>query len=278
MGSVPKQGLLTAYRRLLKPLVRVLVRNGVTYEEFSETAKLAFLDAAKRRASSESDTPLPEQLAAISGISVEEIDQIARKSEASPEELDSKLDQMVRILHGWHTDAEFTGPYGIPLELQFSQSSEKLSFSMLIERYGDGVSAQEALTHLLSVNALKETEPGWFKVLVRSYQSEGDSPENLAAMTDSIQNYVNVLDHNIQEKDARKRFFERHVYTENGIRDADIPRFRAFFEGRAQQLLEEIDNWVANLPGLSESENASAKKTGLCIYHYIEDERTDEKQ
>jgi len=41
-----KQGLLAAYRRLMRPLVRILIRNGVAYGEFAEIAKEVYIDVA----------------------------------------------------------------------------------------------------------------------------------------------------------------------------------------------------------------------------------------
>ena len=46
MESDLKQGLLAAYRRLMKPLVRILIRNGVAYGEFAEVAKEVYIDVA----------------------------------------------------------------------------------------------------------------------------------------------------------------------------------------------------------------------------------------
>ena len=41
-----KQGLITAYRRLMRPLIRILIRNGVAYGEFAEIAKEVYIDVA----------------------------------------------------------------------------------------------------------------------------------------------------------------------------------------------------------------------------------------
>ncbi len=42
-----KSTLLAAFKPLMRPLVRILVRNGVSYGEFGELLKSIFVDAAQ---------------------------------------------------------------------------------------------------------------------------------------------------------------------------------------------------------------------------------------
>jgi hypothetical protein len=41
-------GLLSAYRKLMQPLVRILVRKGVSFAELSEVLKSVFVEVADR--------------------------------------------------------------------------------------------------------------------------------------------------------------------------------------------------------------------------------------
>ena len=46
MSDSVKTGLLAAYSKLLRPLIRILLRHGVTYAEFSEVVKTGFVTIA----------------------------------------------------------------------------------------------------------------------------------------------------------------------------------------------------------------------------------------
>ena len=48
MTDVVRLGLLSAYRKLLQPLVRILIRNGDLVSEFSEILKTVFVEVAER--------------------------------------------------------------------------------------------------------------------------------------------------------------------------------------------------------------------------------------
>ena len=48
MPQAVRSGLLSAYRRLLQPLIRILIRNGVSYYEFNEVVKSGYVEVAER--------------------------------------------------------------------------------------------------------------------------------------------------------------------------------------------------------------------------------------
>lgn len=271
MESDLKQGLLAAYRRLMKPLVRILIRNGVAYGEFAEVAKTVYIDVAS------SDFKVPHRkmsqarIAILTGLTRKEVARLLSGEKEDGEELRSNHNRVTRVLTGWHTDADFTGPYGLPLELQFEDKKGEPSITELVYRYSGDMAARAMLDELLRLEVVVETEPGWYKILRRDYAPSVDNPDILYRLATVVYNFVGTVDFNISQTDENKRNFERYVFADNGIRARDLPRFRAYIKERAQLLLEEIDNWLSQL----EEPNAEKEEvinTGLGIYHYIEDD------
>ena len=121
MVESPKRGLLAAYGRLLGPLVRILIRNGVSYDEFAVAAKEIFVDvAATNFRVSERDSSLA-RIAVLSGLPIAEVESIqALNDRVRTTGLTSDLNDVAVILSAWHTGSDFTGPYGVPLELKIS--------------------------------------------------------------------------------------------------------------------------------------------------------------
>jgi hypothetical protein len=196
-----------------------------------------------------------------------EVKRVFDSLHSSDDDDQNTLDGIVRILTGWHTDSDFTGPYGVPLELKLEESGGP-DFSELCERYFSDIKPKNLQEELLRLGIITETEKGWFRILKRTYAPEGGAPDGLEHLARTFQDIVNTLDHNYLEDEPSKKLFERHVYTEDGIREEDLPRFRAFAYKRAQILLEEIDNWLTQLekPDPATKQNLS---TGLGIFHYI---------
>ena len=270
MESELKHGLLAAYRRLLKPLVRILLRNGVPYGEFAEVAKDVYIDVVA------SDFKVPKRkmsqarIAILTGLTRKEVARSLNDKAEGKQELRSNHNRVTRVLTGWHTDANYTGPYGLPLELRF-EGEDGHFFSDLVQKYSGDMAARAMLDELLRIDAVKETETGWYKVLTRTYMPVVDEMDSLDRLASVIRNFINTIDRNINEPNPEKRLFERHVFADNGIKEKDLPKFRAFVKTRAQLLIAETDNWLSQLEQPDEADKKIIN-TGLGIFHYIENE------
>ncbi len=270
MNKSPKRGLLAAYRKLLRPLIRILIRNGVNFDEFAEVALRAYVDTALLDARVKGAESSLKRVSALTGLQIHDIKSI--KARGSRDQIESSLIEIAVTLTGWHTDSEFTGPYGVPLELKLTDDSG-IDFRELVGRYvGSNLNAEDLLKELLRVGTIVETEPGRFKPITRFYIPEGSAPAGIEHLARSVEEFVTTLDHNTSEPDPRNKLFERQAYTTDGIRPEDIKRFEQYAYARAKLLLEEIDNWISQLDVPDES-NKERLVTGLGIYHYISKEK-----
>ena len=265
-----KLRLKAAYRQLLRPLVRILLRNGIEATEFTQLAKLVYVDVARASILRDGREAKNNELASVTGLSASEIEEVIKKSTGETGE-HSNLGLITRVLSGWHTDTEYTGPYGLPLELTLDDPRSP-SFVALCERYAPKAVPRELLTDLIRIGAAKETDDNWFKVLTRTYLPKFDDPASIEHLGQSIENFANTIDHNRAEKDPENKLFERVVEADDGIRPEDLPRFKQFVRDRSQLLLEEIDNWLSQLDAPKKGNEKASVNTGLGIYHYVEKE------
>jgi hypothetical protein len=267
MDESPKRGLLASYGRLLGPLIRILIRNGVSFDEFSSIAKQTYVEVASKEFRVKESTPSLVRLTALTGINEAEISQLKASLNPTSEE-ENTLDGIVRVLAAWHTDTSYTGPYGIPVELKFEDRSQ-LSFSHLAKQYFSNIEPQKLLNELIKNGLVIETERDWYKVLARNYRPKGTAPDGLEHLARTFTDMVNTLDHNLLETDGNKRLFERQVYTEDGIKEEDLPRFQAFAKTRASVLLDELDNWLTQLEK-PEKKKHQTLTTGVGIFNYVQ--------
>src|SRR5487761_2251756 len=125
-------GVLASARLLLRPIVRVLLRAGVPFREFSELAKFAYVEIATNEFGIRGRPTNVSRTAILTGLTRRDV---ARIRQAAPlEMLDSIfMSPGSRILSGWHLDAVYLDAGGWPAPIALEGDAP--SFQSLVRRY-----------------------------------------------------------------------------------------------------------------------------------------------
>lgn len=267
MSDSVKHGLLAAYRKFMRPLVRILIRHGISINEFNEVLKAVYAEVA------ESDFSLPgrrqsqSRVAILTGLTRKEVARLKSTDFGRNVDANKKdVHRVARVLDGWHLDPAYTGPYGMPMEVPFEASSG-ISFTDLVRRYSGDMAPRAMLDELLRVGAAREIDNGWIRVLNRSYIPESLASEALERTANVIENFVNTVEINLKKERAGAGRFERIVLSDHGLSEDQLIEFDTLLRRRGQQLLEELDDWLSAqdaIPG------EKVIMTGVGIYHFIE--------
>jgi hypothetical protein len=276
MGDSVKQALLAAFRVLMGPLVRILLRQGISYAEFSEVAKAVYVEVALKDFKVSGRKATRTRIAVMTGLTRKEVKRVIDEAVKERFELKTSFNRLGRVLVGWHTDADFTGPYGMPLELQYETGNpNEPTFSVLVKRHSGDMSPRSILDELVRVGAIRETDIGWFRVMRREYIPEAQGTHTFERTGVVVRNFVNTVEFNMTKLAPGKGRFERHVTADDGIRREDLPKFDHYLRERCQVLLEEIDNWLAGLPKPDPEKGDDVIHTGIGIYHYMSHEHDE---
>jgi len=262
-----KAALLTAYARLLRPLVQILLRNGVSYSEFADTAKRVFVATAAARLEMGGRAASAAQIAIQTGLSQRETQEVLDGAGETP--VNTNLARITALLTAWHSDDRVVGPYGLPLELQL-QEPGRMDFETLVRDYCPGADAGPLLEQLLAIGAVRRTDDGWLRVLTRTYLPNVDAPDSLERIGYAVKRLVETVDFNRAQTDPNHRLFERTVTADFGLKEEDLPALEGFVRQRGQQLLEEIDNWITLREKPEPERGDKVVQTGLGIYHFVD--------
>ena len=110
MSESVKTGLLAAYSRLMRPLIRILLRHGVTYAEFSEVVKTVFVTVAAQEFRVPGKKMSKARIALVTGLTRKEVQRLSSVDQKERFSVKTNLSRIGRVLTGWHTDPDFTGP------------------------------------------------------------------------------------------------------------------------------------------------------------------------
>ena len=280
MPQSVKDNLLVAFRYLLKPLVRLAVKNAVVFAEFSEALKQAYVDVAAKQISTSGKLPSEEGISLITGIQGSDIQEILSADAGSRYGATvQESDPLPAVLGGWHTDIRFTGPYGVLRDLEFSVTQENgesaATFTQLANTYCPGLSPRVLLDELIRTGCVQDVGNGFYRAIKRSYIPDPLSVGSILLFARVVHNICETLEVNLRaESVGGNGLIERTVYTVHGIRKHDLKEFDGFIRARGQIFADDIDNWLSDRDDDGQDDRI---QMGVGFYHYIVNE-DDERE
>ena len=267
MAEEVQESLRLALRRMLKPLIRLLISQGVSHADFADAAKDVYVETAIRHFG-DGDKVNQSRVAVLTGLTRKEVRNVIDRA-MTTEGSSRSTSRPSRVLGGWFSDPAFTGPYGIPLELPYeSGQDDDPSFVNLVKTYSGDMAPKQMLTELLRSGSVVEVE-GKYRATRRNYEPQPLSPELINRLGDLGYRIFSTAARNIDKDKMGSGYFDRHVFADEGCTDRVIERFDEYIKERGQQLLEEIDVWFStNTKGQPDD---GRKGTGLYMLHYVED-------
>lgn len=271
MAEEVKEHLRRAIALTLKPLVRLLIAQGVTHAEFSETAKEVYVEVAVRNFEKEGKLN-KSRIAILTGLTRKEVKNVIDRSLTSSFK-ERTHSRPSRVLTGWYSDPGFQGPYGIPLELPYeSGESEEPSFVDLVKNYSGDMAPRQMLNQLLESGSVVEVE-GRYKAVSRIFMHSKLSPAKLDRLGRVGYRVFNTTAANtgVESAPDETTFFDRMVFADDGCTDEVIEKFSAYLKERGQTFLEEIDVWFSSKKDMNKL-GEPRKETGVYMVHYVDDE------
>lgn len=266
-----QQTLAHAILTLLKPLVRILLRNGIAYGSFAELAKKTYVDVAFEAFAPESKKQTVSRVSAITGLTRKETKRLHELHSPDAGSSEQRYNRAVRVISGWLNDTRFLDTAGQPAELPVD--GEEASFAALVKKYSGDITTQAMLAVLEAASSVEKTGGG-IKLVRHAYLPGNDPSEKLTILGTDTAELVDTIDHNLVAADGERRF-QRKVSNHRVSADA-LPAFRALSAEQSQSLLEALDTWLSahEIPADAQ-QDAAAHYVSVGIYFF---ERGPEKE
>ena len=239
---VEKEHIFKAFRHFMRPIVRFLLRHGVTWDEFSELTKDMYVDVARAGYGLQGRPTNNSRVAMMTGLSRREVAHIRdRLLDDREDPAERRGNRISQILTGWHVDEEFTEA-GQPKDLP--ETGPSGSLSSLFKRYAGDLPHSALRKEMLQQGLIEETESGDHRVLKRDYIYTTLDPEIINQMSVSLHDHATTLDHNLNEERKFPTRFEGMADNARiSSRSARI--FMKLVETRGMEFLNEMDGWLS---------------------------------
>lgn len=258
--------------RLLAPLVRLLLRHGVSHAEFAQWAKQVYVGEAHRHFGIDGRPSSASRIAIVTGVNRKEVRRVLEQ-DGPLESGTRRSNRAVRVVTGWLQDRRFRRDDGTPRALRYGEADA--SFNRLVRRHGGDVPARALLDELLRVGTVEERD-GRLHLTGAGYVPRKSERALFELLGDSATDLLTTLEHNLG--DASPPRLQMSVAYDH-VTDAGVARFRALANRDALELLNRLDRALAPLDRdvVPSQSGAGRYRTGLGVY-YIEERIDDESQ
>jgi len=241
MSDKHQKPLVAAVLRLLRPLARILLRNGVSFSTFSDLAKWTYVDVATQEFGIEGRKQSTSRVSVITGLSRREVMRVRKLPRPDVTASTERHNRAARVIAAWRREGDFLDAQGNPALLPMEGPGA--TFSELVKRFSGNVPPRAILDELIHVGAVERREDGKIDLLTRAYIPRKIEAHKLNILGTDVQHLISTIDHNLNP-DTTEPIFQRKVSYDN-LPDEVLPKFRRLFAKKAQALLENADHWLA---------------------------------
>jgi hypothetical protein len=204
------------------------------------------------------------------GVSRHQVDYYVDNEGALPVADPTLTNILTEVLQKWHTDPQYVGPYGIPLELEFEVPGSGRCIRNLVGMVDAKVSPGIVLEELIGVGSVTYSGEKHFRATSRYFMMpEPMSPPQIEYFGNTLTRLTETLEFNMNPKNSTKRL-ERFVVADRGLPVDVVPKFEAYAREKATELLLDLDNWLTPYSTAGLSEDVSRVPTGLNVFLYVE--------
>lgn len=275
MSTKQQTTLNRAISMILKPLLRVLIKNEVSYSEFAEIAKQSYVDVSYEHFSIAKRKTTFSRVAVLTGLSRKEVVRLSKlRAEDATESSLSKATptRAQRVVNGWLSDAEFLDDKGQAQVL--SIYGDTSSFAALVARYSGDITLGAVIDELLRIGVVQRIDKTRVELLSEGFIPKTDEIEKIRVMAMCTSDLLNSAVHNLINLDKPSRYQRQLTYEK--ISAADAVLFKTYSEQKANELLLHLNEYLSQMSSDAPANVSGNHQVGLGIYYFENDQYNKE--
>jgi hypothetical protein len=224
--------VLRAALRVMRPLLRLLLRHGVTYTAFASALKPAFLEAARAELQEQAMPVTDSALTLLSGVHRRDVRVLTRGETLTSASKDDAppLSLAGEVVGRWMSDPAWLDAQGRPRVLL------RAEFDDLVGAVSQDVRPRALRDELVRLGALAGSEDGSLTLVAQGFAPRQGFAELAALMADNLADHASAATANLQDG---SNFLEQALYV-----DRLSPASAAHLHQAASQA------WKQILPGM----------------------------
>ncbi len=266
MNEIILKKLTQSIVQILRPLIHILLKNGISFGTFSDIAKWVYVETASKEFGLDSRKPSISRASVLTGLSRKEVKRVKELPRPADTEVAEQYNRAVRVIAAWRREEDFSDQRGKPLILPLT--GEGCTFAGLVKKFSGDLPFRAVLDELVNAGMVEKTADNTVRLLSRSYVPGEDQGIKFHILGTDVSNLISTIGHNLHA-DESQRLFQRKVSYDNLPREV-LPVFHTMASRSAQRLLEKLDKYLAanDRDANPEVKGSGRHYAGLGIYYF----------
>ncbi len=271
-----KKTLNASILKLLRPLVRLLLRNGISYGDFADLSKWVFMDVASKEFGVPGRKQTVSRVSVITGLTRKEVSRLQKIEKPDDSAISHQYNRAARVIAGWMRDKRFLDDRGDPAPLHFDKG--KNCFSELVREHSGDIPPRAILDELMRVGTVAKDEDGKINLITDGYVPRTGDIGKLHILGTDVQMLLSTIDYNLQQGGLTPRFQRKVSY--NNLPVEALADFRSISAEKSQALLMELDRVLSQQDRdiNPQVKGTGRKEAGIGVYYFERDVNEDENQ
>ncbi|HEX6929868.1 MAG TPA: DUF6502 family protein [Gammaproteobacteria bacterium] len=264
-----KRKLVKLAVRILRPVVRVLLRHGMSCQEFTEITRWVYVDIAMRDrefALKSRSKQFKSRAAVITGLSRKEVLRLMEFE--GPEDLEEiqPLNRAARVLTGWTENALFCEKRDRPKVLPIKGGTG--TFHDLVRLYSGDVPPRAVLDELRRCGAVEIVDGDYVRLKRFAYFPETGSIDEIDGIQTVAGDLLDTLDYNLvnnlQGDDARPY---REAFSAR-LPESVMEEVRRFVRAELKTLSRKVHHFVSEREDKVKRSGKRYYRAGIGLYYF----------
>lgn len=260
--------LLSALLRVMRPLVRLMLRKGITYTVFADVLKEVFVDVADREFRLDDKAPSDSRISLLTGVHRKDVRRLRQDGEAAIQALPDNITLGAQLVNLWTNCQPFCNERGQAMALpRLASVGGDCSFDALMAKVSTDIRARVVLDEWLRLGVVRLDEQDCVHLEAQAFVPQKGFDEKAAYLGHNLHDHASAAVHNLTGEG--QPFFERSVHYD-ALAPVSVEALREAVAGEGMQMLLGFSRLAADLEARDLPTLDQPQRITIGLYFYTE--------
>lgn len=265
--------VVTALRRILRPLIRLLLSHGIRFQTFCDLVKSVYIQVAEEEFKLAEKPQTDSRISLLTGVQRRDVKRLRNES-ISENSLSLQASMSALLLAIWSGRAEYLDEQGQPLPLsRLASKGGERSFEAMVQSVSKDFRARVVLDEWLRQGIATLDDEDKVHLSADAFAIPQGVEEKAYYFGQNIHDHLAAAVHNLAG--GSPPFLERCVYYDK-LSQESVKEFAHFAKTSGMRALQSINRRAAELQKQDQGRPDAVYRANFGIYNFSEAERFDE--